>query len=263
MSSCVSEVLSRLSDQSDVFVWGRLDAPAETELVIGALRLGSGAVVSASGRRLAQVGEELRGRKLKVQRLTRGAAPANVEADVHLVALQQLEQFSRSCRWAVILEDVLVRALDSYAVRSALRELLSRVDAACIYVDHSRLAERFSLLLGMDPRVEAFEASVPVAATSSIAASSMASLAAADSQRGESVTQADTDLFERLRAWRRDEAHRREVPAYRVMTDRVLRQVCADRPPDVAALAAIPGVGERTLAESGPGLLAALRAASR
>jgi DNA helicase-2/ATP-dependent DNA helicase PcrA len=53
----------------------------------------------------------------------------------------------------------------------------------------------------------------------------------------------DEALFERLKAWRKEEAGRRSVPAYVVLTDATLEGVATDRPTDVAGLVRIPGIG--------------------
>ncbi len=55
-------------------------------------------------------------------------------------------------------------------------------------------------------------------------------------------------LVEALRAWRLAEARRRRVPAFRILTDRVLGAIATARPRDGAALQRIHGVGP-TLAE--------------
>ena len=50
-------------------------------------------------------------------------------------------------------------------------------------------------------------------------------------------------IFERLRAWRREEARRLRVPAYVIMHDRTLRAIARSRPQSLAALEAMPGLG--------------------
>jgi hypothetical protein len=50
-------------------------------------------------------------------------------------------------------------------------------------------------------------------------------------------------LFERLRAWRREQAQREEVPAYVVFSDETLREIATTRPKSFQALSAIRGVG--------------------
>ncbi|MGH9457017.1 MAG: DNA helicase RecQ [Thermoanaerobaculia bacterium] len=71
----------------------------------------------------------------------------------------------------------------------------------------------------------------------------------------------DRDLFEVLRAWRRDRAAARGVPPFVVFGDRTLRQLAAVRPSTHDALRRITGVGETKLAEYGDELVALLREA--
>jgi DNA topoisomerase-3 len=46
-----------------------------------------------------------------------------------------------------------------------------------------------------------------------------------------------------LRAWRLTLAKRQGVPAFRIMTDKVLGAIARDRPRTAAELLAIPGIG--------------------
>ncbi|MBX3372990.1 MAG: DNA helicase RecQ [Phycisphaeraceae bacterium] len=61
----------------------------------------------------------------------------------------------------------------------------------------------------------------------------------------------DRDLFEHLRALRRECAEARGVPPYVVFADTVLRSLAARRPSTLAAMRAVHGIGERKLAEFG------------
>ncbi|MGC4807425.1 DNA helicase RecQ [Micromonospora sp. DT233] len=74
------------------------------------------------------------------------------------------------------------------------------------------------------------------------------------------LSPADEPVFERLRAWRAATAKEQGVPAYVVFHDATLRQIAADRPTTLDALARIGGVGEAKLARYGEQLLAALAA---
>jgi DNA helicase-2/ATP-dependent DNA helicase PcrA len=65
----------------------------------------------------------------------------------------------------------------------------------------------------------------------------------------------DESLFERLRAWRRDQAAEQKVPAYCVLTDATLVALAEELPSDTAGLARIPGVGSVKLARYGGELL--------
>lgn len=62
-----------------------------------------------------------------------------------------------------------------------------------------------------------------------------------------------------LRAWRKDEATKRRVPAFRIMTDKVLLGVAAARPENETALLAIPGVGPSLVTKHGGKILEIVR----
>ena len=68
----------------------------------------------------------------------------------------------------------------------------------------------------------------------------------------------DSDLFEKLRAWRAAAAKEQGVPAYVIFHDATLRQIAAALPADLAGLSAISGVGETKLARYGEQILAVL-----
>jgi len=70
----------------------------------------------------------------------------------------------------------------------------------------------------------------------------------------------DAELFERLRALRRRLAEEQSVPPYVVFHDATLRAIAAQRPADLAALAEIPGVGDKKLARYGGLLLETIAA---
>ncbi|HYO51626.1 HRDC domain-containing protein, partial [Archangium sp.] len=63
-------------------------------------------------------------------------------------------------------------------------------------------------------------------------------------------------LVEALRAWRLAEARRRRVPAFRILTDRVLGAIATARPRDGAALQRIHGVGPKLAERYGEAILA-------
>jgi DNA helicase-2/ATP-dependent DNA helicase PcrA len=69
----------------------------------------------------------------------------------------------------------------------------------------------------------------------------------------------DEALLGRLKAWRTEEAGRRSVPAYVVLTDATLERIATELPADTAALVAIPGIGARKLAAYAEPLLALVR----
>jgi DNA topoisomerase-3 len=54
-----------------------------------------------------------------------------------------------------------------------------------------------------------------------------------------------------LRAWRLEEARRRGVPAFRILTDKVLREIAITQPATADELLAIPGIGMSTVEKYG------------
>jgi DNA topoisomerase-3 len=62
-------------------------------------------------------------------------------------------------------------------------------------------------------------------------------------------------LWAALRAWRTTEAKRRRVPAFHILTDRVLIAVAAERPRDEEGLLAISGIGPTIVRKYGDALL--------
>ena len=64
---------------------------------------------------------------------------------------------------------------------------------------------------------------------------------------GPVLTSADETLLGQLKAWRRDEAARRSVPAYVVFPDRTLAAIAALRPRSRDALLAVQGIGPAKL----------------
>ena len=65
---------------------------------------------------------------------------------------------------------------------------------------------------------------------------------------------------DRLREWRRDEARRQGVPAYVILHDATLSEIAQRSPRSVAALAEIPGIGQKRLERYGAALLAVVEA---
>ena len=62
-------------------------------------------------------------------------------------------------------------------------------------------------------------------------------------------------LFESLKAWRLAEAKKLGVPAFRILSDKVLTAIAAERPIDEEELLMIPGMGEKLAAKFGARLL--------
>ncbi|MDQ6894713.1 MAG: HRDC domain-containing protein [Acidobacteriota bacterium] len=65
----------------------------------------------------------------------------------------------------------------------------------------------------------------------------------------------DEALLERLRAWRREEAARRGVPAYVVFHDKTLAAIASERPKSLPLLGEVPGIGPAKLEAFGAAIL--------
>lgn len=65
-------------------------------------------------------------------------------------------------------------------------------------------------------------------------------------------------LYRSLRQWRNDEAKKVGIPAYAILRNAQLAQICQRLPRSLAALREIEGVGEATCAKYGVALLALL-----
>ncbi|MFE3192467.1 DNA helicase RecQ [Nocardia sp. NPDC059240] len=108
------------------------------------------------------------------------------------------------------------------------------------------LFEKREVMLRREPeRAKAARATKPAKASR---------LAAAD------LSKSDTDLFEKLRAWRGATAKEQGVPAYVVFHDATLREIAARKPATLADLAGISGIGENKRAKYGEGVLEVIAA---
>jgi ATP-dependent DNA helicase RecQ len=70
------------------------------------------------------------------------------------------------------------------------------------------------------------------------------------------LVDADPELLEALRAWRKQQAQEQGVPAYVIFHDRTLADIAARRPASLDELAAVPGVGQSKLDRYGAAVLA-------
>jgi DNA topoisomerase-3 len=61
-----------------------------------------------------------------------------------------------------------------------------------------------------------------------------------------------------LKAWRRAEAQRRRVPAFRILTDRTLAELATARPSDEVELLAVRGIGPALVNKYGREILGIL-----
>jgi ATP-dependent DNA helicase RecQ len=69
----------------------------------------------------------------------------------------------------------------------------------------------------------------------------------------------DMNLREFLREWRRETAHEQNVPAYVVMHDTTLDEICRVRPGSIGVLLQITGIGQRKAELYGRQILDALK----
>ncbi|HYH45070.1 MAG TPA: ATP-dependent DNA helicase RecQ, partial [Thermoanaerobaculia bacterium] len=70
--------------------------------------------------------------------------------------------------------------------------------------------------------------------------------------------EAPVDVVAALRAWRLAEARRRQIPAFRILTDRTLHALAAARPRDEQGLLDVPGIGPTLVRTYGRELLGLL-----
>jgi ATP-dependent DNA helicase RecQ len=75
------------------------------------------------------------------------------------------------------------------------------------------------------------------------------------------VTDADLQLLEALKVWRRDEARSQGVPAYVILHDSTLVELARRRPTDLMQMTGISGIGAKRLERYGAALLRLVRAA--
>jgi DNA topoisomerase-3 len=54
-----------------------------------------------------------------------------------------------------------------------------------------------------------------------------------------------TVLFETLRTWRLELARKRGIPAFRILSDRVLKLICVEKPKDTDSIRTVKGIGPK------------------
>ncbi len=77
--------------------------------------------------------------------------------------------------------------------------------------------------------------------------------------RAQEASNGDSNLREFMREWRRDAANSQNVPAFVVMHDMTLDQICSLRPSSISGLRRITGIGERKAELYGRQILDALK----
>jgi ATP-dependent DNA helicase RecQ len=70
----------------------------------------------------------------------------------------------------------------------------------------------------------------------------------------------DPDLIEVLRAWRSEEAKKRNVPAYVILHDATMDGIATAKPISLAQLRGIPGIGDKKLEHYGDEIIALVKA---
>jgi ATP-dependent DNA helicase RecQ len=73
------------------------------------------------------------------------------------------------------------------------------------------------------------------------------------------LTEYDPGLAENLREWRRNMAREQKIPAYIVLHDSTLEELCRRRPTTLAGLRQVAGIGERKAEVYGAEILQVLR----
>ncbi|MFW7381135.1 MAG: DNA topoisomerase 3 [Oligoflexus sp.] len=68
----------------------------------------------------------------------------------------------------------------------------------------------------------------------------------------------DPRLLERLRSWRKKEAEKRKIPAYRILTDRSLQMIASEKPSNQLKLLNIHGIGQMKVEQFGEAIMGLL-----
>jgi ATP-dependent DNA helicase RecQ len=107
------------------------------------------------------------------------------------------------------------------------------------------------------PEVAARKASFPLASSTSFYVPMLPS--EKPRLRDSAPAEADPMLAEYLREWRRNMARENKVPAYIILHDSTLEELCRRRPANFAELKQVPGIGEKKADVYGAEILQALR----
>ena len=145
--------------------------------------------------------------------------------------------------------------LDELSWRNVFRQLVAM---GFVMVDHDahgalKLARASRAVLKGEQTVEMRR--VAVAGKTARGARKRAA-SAAHAALPQALTGAAVGLFERLKAWRGEEARSQSVPAYVILHDSTLVEIARDRPRDLDTLAGIGGIGAKKLERYGDVLLA-------
>jgi ATP-dependent DNA helicase RecQ len=141
--------------------------------------------------------------------------------------------------------------------RAVLRQLIAQ---AMVVVDHARhqvlaLAPESRSLLRGEARLPIRRPKPAARASARGRAGSGRNAAGQRSAADAGLDDAGQALFESLREWRRSVAAERGLPPYVIFHDAVLRDIAAQRPLTLDALAGISGVGQRKLEAWGQAII--------
>ena len=155
--------------------------------------------------------------------------------------------------------------LPVYGTSEARRALLMEVVELLAADGYLAITEGKFPLVGFGPRYR--EAAEPdfalrIKQTPKVRKGSAAKLPKAARAGAADLTEADAELFERLRALRLRLAQEAAVPPYVIFHDATLAAMAAARPATEEELLALPGVGEKKLATYGKAFLEEIAASS-
>ena len=155
--------------------------------------------------------------------------------------------------------------LPVYGTSEARRALLMEVVELLAADGYLAITEGKFPLVGFGPRYR--EAAEPdfalsIKQTPKVRKGSAAKLPKAARAGAADLTEADAELFERLRALRLRLAQEAAVPPYVIFHDATLAAIAAARPATEEELLALPGVGEKKLATYGKAFLEEIAASS-
>jgi superfamily II DNA helicase RecQ len=78
-------------------------------------------------------------------------------------------------------------------------------------------------------------------------------------RKGASARPVSTGLFEALKEWRLEVARKKRIPAFRILTDAVLRGICEASPISEEELLEVKGIGPALVARYGEAVLGIVR----
>ncbi len=137
---------------------------------------------------------------------------------------------------------------------SVIRDVISRMEEEGLLLRTSGQYPVLNLTAKLDNYLESDERM-----TLKIKKNRIKSKASRAADRNLQMLPVDTELYERLRKFRRDLAERRGVPAYVIFTDATLREIAASRPHDMLSLLRVRGIGEEKAQRYGTAIINIVR----